>query len=206
MSDDAIIRIDLSTNKRQGGASLKGRRAARRGTVPKGAEAGRVVDCLRQLFKAIQEHSKAILGQTGMSGPQVWALAVLAKEPGLSLGDLAERLFAHPSTVSGVVDRLEARGAVTRTTDPEDGRGVRIALTAAGRRLLRRSPPPFQHGLRRALEGLTPSRLRSLRLSLEEVVRATAASKIEAPFFEVESPSSSSSRSTRRRAGRAPSR
>jgi len=149
-------------------------------------DAARVVDSLRQLFKAIQEHSKAILGKTGMSGPQVWALSVLESEPGLSLGDLAARLFAHPSTVSGIVDRLEARAAVRRVTDPEDARGLHLFLTPLGGRLLRKSPPPFQHDLRQALEGLSTARLRSLRRSLEEVVKTTAAAKVPAPFFEVE--------------------
>lgn len=146
------------------------------------------MDCLRQLFKAIQEHSKAILGKTGMSGPQVWALTILRTEPGLSLGELSERLFAHPSTVSGIVDRLEARGAARRAPDPEDARGLRLFLTPTGRRLLQRSPPPFQHDLRRALEALSAARLRSLRRSLEEVVKATAADKVDAPFFDVEAP------------------
>jgi MarR family transcriptional regulator, organic hydroperoxide resistance regulator len=173
-----------------GVAGRRGRRvvAGRQAKGSKGQDAARVVDCLRQLFKAIQEHSKAILGETGMSGPQVWALTILKREPELSLGDLAERLFAHPSTVSGIVDRLEARGAVRRVTDPDDARGLRLSLTPTGRRLLRTSPPPFQHGLQRALKTLPGARLLSLRRSLEHVVRATSAHEVEAPFFEVETP------------------
>lgn len=171
----------------EGGRRLHAVRRRRAGAT-KEQQAAAVVDSLRQLFKAIQEHSKAILGKTGMSGPQVWALTILDREPGLSLGELAGRLFAHPSTVSGIVDRLEARGALRRTTDPKDARGLRLSLTSPGRRLLRKSPPPFQHGLRQALETLSGARLRALRLGLEEVVQATAADKVEAPFFEVEAP------------------
>ncbi len=169
-------------------------RSARRAIGPKtraspslkGRDAAEVVNSLRRLFKAIQEYSKAIFRSTGLSGPQVWALTVLAAEPGLSLGELAERLFAHPSTVSGIVDRLEDRGAVLRAPDPEDRRGVRLSLTPLGRRLLRRSPPSVQVGLREALEGLPGLQLRQLRRSLDLVVRRTAANRIEAPFFEVE--------------------
>jgi DNA-binding MarR family transcriptional regulator len=120
----------------------------------------------------------------------VWALTVLAAEPGLSLGGLSERLFAHPATVSGIVDRLQERGAVARVVDLEDRRGVRLSLTPLGRRLQRRSPPPVQVGLRRALEGLPALQLRQLRRSLERVVRETAASRIEAPLFDLESPGS----------------
>jgi MarR family transcriptional regulator, organic hydroperoxide resistance regulator len=152
----------------------------------KGRDAAEVVRSLRRLFKAIHEYSKAIFRRTGLSGPQVWALTVLAGEPRLSLSELAERLFAHPSTVSGIVDRLEDRRAVLRSPDPEDRRGIRLSLTPLGRRLLRSSPPPVQVGLRDALEGLPGLQLRQLRRSLDLVVRRTAARRVEAPFFEVE--------------------
>jgi DNA-binding MarR family transcriptional regulator len=151
-------------------------------------DAAEVVNSLRRLFKAIQEYSKAIFRRTGLSGPQVWALTILTAEPNLSLGDLAERLFAHPSTVSGIVDRLEERGAVRRTVDREDRRGIRLSLTPLGGRLLRRSPPPVQLGLRQALRDMPATRLRQLRLSLEQIVRRTAAASIEAPFFDVGEP------------------
>jgi DNA-binding MarR family transcriptional regulator len=145
-----------------------------------------VVNDLRRLFKAIHEYSKAILRKTGLSGPQLWALTVLNDAPALSLNELSERLFAHPSTVSGIVDRLEERHAVRRTPDPEDGRGIRLSLTPLGRRLVRRSPPPVQLGLRRALEEMQTLQLRRLRLSLDQLVRETAARRVEAPFFDLE--------------------
>lgn len=158
----------------------------RKRTAVKTREAADVVNHLRRLFKAIQEHSKAILRKTGLSGPQVWALTILRAEPELSLGDLAERLFAHPSTVSGIVDRLQKRGAVRRVTDPLDGRGIRLSLTPLGRRLLKRSPPPFQVGLRTALEVLPAAQLRQLRRGLEQVVKETSARRFASPFFDVE--------------------
>lgn len=149
-------------------------------------DAAEVVKALRQLFKAIQEYSKAIFRKTGLSGPQLWALTVLEEAPDLSLNELSARLFAHASTVSGIVDRLADRGALSRKPDPVDRRGIRLSLTAGGRALLRRSPPPVQIGLRRALEEMPAAQLRQLRRSLENVVRSTAARGLEAPFFDVD--------------------
>jgi MarR family transcriptional regulator, organic hydroperoxide resistance regulator len=148
-------------------------------------DASEVVSCLRRLFKAIHQHSKAIHRATGLSGPQLWALTILDGEPGLSLGELAERMFAHASTVSGVVERLVERGAIRRVVDQQDRRGVRLSLSPAGRRLLRTSPSPVQEGMRRALAEMPPTRLRQLRRSLEEIVRVTEADRVEAPFFDV---------------------
>lgn len=168
---------------------VRGRAHQSRGARSAGgrsADVAEVVNDLRRLFKAIHEYSKAILRKTGLSGPQIWALTVLDGAPALSLNELSERLFAHPSTVSGIVDRLEERGAVRKAPDPEDGRGIRLSLTSLGGRLVRRSPPPVQLGLRRALEDMPALQLRRLRRSLDQLVRETAARRVDAPFFDLE--------------------
>jgi DNA-binding MarR family transcriptional regulator len=142
-----------------------------------------VVRSLRRLFKGIHEYSKALQRRSGVSSPQAWALTLLDAEPGLSLGDLAARMYAHPSTVSGIMDRLVSRGWVRRETDPRDRRSIQLSLTPAGRRLLRSSPPPVQVALRRTLVAMPAARLRMLRESLEEVARSAELDRVEAPFF-----------------------
>lgn len=186
MAERNLARARTSRNRPARGA----RRAASGGA----RDAAEVVNCLRRLFKAIQEYSKAIFKRTGLSGPQLWALTILDREPGLSLSELSERLFAHPSTVSGIVDRLASKGAVSRVADEVDRRGIRLSLTRAGRSLLKRSPPPVQLGLSLALESLPPLQLRQLRRSLDQVVGATAARSVEAAFFDVDSAATRSRR------------
>jgi DNA-binding MarR family transcriptional regulator len=155
---------------------------------------------LRRLFKAIQEYSKRIFRRTGLSGPQVWALTILQAESGLSLSELAERLYAHRSTVSGIVDRLQERGVVRRVTDPDDRRGILLSLTPRGQRLLKKSPPPVQIGLRRALERLPARQLGRFRRVLQSIVQETAAAGVEAPFFDVEAGEPRAGRRAARRA------
>lgn len=184
--------VPSNTRKRRPGARPAD--GALRGTA---TDAREVVNNLRRLFKAIQEYSKAILRQTGLSAPQVWVLNILEDAPGLSLNELSERLFAHPSTVSGIIDRLEERGVVRRERDPADGRGVLLSLTPRGRRMVASSPPPVQVGLRSALERMPALQLRQLRRSLDHLVRETAARGLEAPFFETEA----AARASRRRPG-----
>ena len=187
----------LPSNTRKHGPGPRPASAGRHGTA---TDAREVVNNLRRLFKAIQEYSKAILRQTGLSAPQVWVLNVLEGAPGLSLNELSERLFAHPSTVSGIIDRLEERGVVRRERDPADGRGVLLSLTPRGRRMVGSSPPPVQVGLRDALERMPALQLRQLRRSLDHLVRETAARGVEAPFFETDAaPRPSRRRSPARR-------
>ncbi len=150
-------------------------------------EIAEIVQTLRRLFRAIHEYSKAIQKKSGLSGPQVWALTILKAQAGLSARELAARMFVHPSTVTGIVNRLVRKGAITRTIDKRDRRGVRLSATRSGGRILKTTPPPVQVGLSRALAALPPRRLRDLRTSLARIAHETEADRIKAPFFDLES-------------------
>lgn len=67
---------------------------------------------------------------------QLRALLVLAASGALSAHELAESLGIGPTTLTGIVDRLQARGLVHRLPDGRDRRIRRIDLTGSGRRLL----------------------------------------------------------------------
>lgn len=145
-----------------------------------------MIRALRRLVRAVHEYSKAVLHRTGISGPQLWALSLLDASPGLSLRELSAQMFAHPSTVSGVVDRLVRRGAVRRETNRRDRRGIHLFATAQGRRWLRNGPSPVQEDLLRALRALSSRRLRSLRLTLEAVAATVDARRRPPPFLGAE--------------------
>lgn len=53
----------------------------------------------------------------------------------MAMSDLADRLLCDASNVTGIIDRLEARGLVERHPDPDDRRVRRLVLTPAGREL-----------------------------------------------------------------------
>jgi DNA-binding MarR family transcriptional regulator len=144
-------------------------------------DASAVVDALRRLFRATQEHSKAVQSRSGLSAPQLRALQLVAASPGISIGELARQMFAHPSTVSGVVDRLEVRKSVRRLADEEDRRSIRLELTSAGRSFLRRAPEPVHAGLAGALKTMPLARLAQLRETLDEVVAKTEAARRKKP-------------------------
>ena len=92
-------------------------------------------------------------------------------EPGVELpmSAVAERLFCDASNVTGMVDRLEARGLLERREDPRDRRVKRIALTDEGavvreQVLERLYEPPA------AIAGLSRSDQRALRDLLRRAV------------------------------------
>jgi DNA-binding MarR family transcriptional regulator len=55
------------------------------------------------------------------------------------LGKMGERLQVHPTSVTSIVDRLEAAGLVVRRRHPDDGRGVLAEITDSGRELVERA-------------------------------------------------------------------
>lgn len=78
--------------------------------------------------------SKRMRRHVGVTGPQRLALRVIGLFPRLSPGDLAAILHVHPSTLTGVLQRLTARRLITRVPDALDRRRAILQLTAKGRK------------------------------------------------------------------------
>ena len=125
----------------------------------------------RVLLRSIREHYRGIEERSGLGGAQLWALAEVAAGSGMSVGDLARRLAVHLSTASNLVGRLVELGLVRRERAERDQRVVRLAVTPAGRRTLRRAPRPLVGVLQQALLELPPARLEKLQRELAEVLR-----------------------------------
>lgn len=147
------------------------------------AELTAALDGIRRIVQALRVSARAAERRLGVSGAQLFVLHALAESPAESLNDLAARTFTHQSSVSVVVDRLVRRRLVSRTRSSEDGRRVVLALTPAGRALLRSSPEVAQLRLIGALRGLPMTQCRALAHILEKVVGEMGASEA-ALFFE----------------------
>ena len=70
---------------------------------------------------------------------EVLVLLSFSKSGSLPLSKVGERLMVHPTSVTNLVDRLEAQGMVARTVDTADRRRILASLTPAGRRVLKRA-------------------------------------------------------------------
>lgn len=131
---------------------------------------GEVLDFMRLLWAidhGLQKTSKLMGSTLGMTGPQRLALRLIGRFPGISAGRLAGILHLHPSTLTGVLHRLETRGWVERQRAPGDGRRALLGLTPLGRRLDTRTPGTIETAVEGALRKLTPAQVRAARLVLE---------------------------------------
>lgn len=73
--------------------------------------------------------------QFGVTGQQRLVIRIVGTFPGVSAGDIAKILHIHPSTLTGILQRLADHDLLRRSLDPEDARRARLELTAKGKRL-----------------------------------------------------------------------
>ncbi|MET9777542.1 MarR family transcriptional regulator [Streptomyces sp. NPDC006367] len=116
-------------------------------------------------FHADYEEAAA---QRSLTGAQARLLSLLTLEP-LPMRKLAQKLKCEPSNVTGIVDRLEARGLVERRADPGDRRVKVAAATEEGRRVARGLRESLRFA-REPLAGLSEAERIALRDGLRRML------------------------------------
>ena len=134
-----------------------------------------VIRELARCYQAFQRASDANIRGMGLTPPQFDIVVTLGNTPGMSFKELGSRTLITKGTLTGVVDRLEARGLVERQASQTDGRSTRVRLTPEGERVFREVFEPHLAFLAPAFESLPEcgrkeleKRLRQLREALEK--------------------------------------
>jgi DNA-binding MarR family transcriptional regulator len=102
-------------------------------TADVGTSAAEVWGLLRTLFGQQRRRFLIAASELDLHPAQAGALLQLASP--LPMNELAALLGCDNSNVTGLIDRLEARGLVTRQPSSDDRRVKHVVLTAAGQRL-----------------------------------------------------------------------
>ncbi|MFJ5528790.1 MarR family winged helix-turn-helix transcriptional regulator [Streptomyces sp. NPDC093261] len=124
-----------------------------------------VVDLIGSVVARYHEEYEEAAAEHALTGAQARLLSLLSLEP-LPMRRVAQRLKCEPSNVTGIVDRLEARGLVERRPDPADRRVKLAAPTEEGRRVARSLRDSLDFA-RAPLAGLSPEE----RLALRDLLR-----------------------------------
>lgn len=90
----------------------------------------------------------------------------------LSPADLMQASMITSGAVTQRLDRLEARGLITRAPSESDGRGVRISLTDTGRELINRALPAHLATENRILSGLNRKQRNELAALLRQLLES----------------------------------
>jgi DNA-binding MarR family transcriptional regulator len=91
-------------------------------------EAREIVGLFRSLRRHLVRGSRAELARSGLTAAQVSVISLLGTNGAMTLGELSRELELSHSTVSGIVDRLQAKDLVDRKPSPDDRRYVQISL------------------------------------------------------------------------------
>lgn len=133
---------------------------------------GGVVQQLRIVFRAMQEHSRWVERQCGVSAAQLWAMWELYRAPGAQVSALSQALSLHRSTTSNLLEKLERKGLIERRRGGPDQRVVRVYLTTAGKSLVEDAPQPAQGAISAALENMPATDVELLEQALSQLVSA----------------------------------
>ena len=137
-----------------------------------------ILDNMRRVFQVVNEQSKKVERETGLTGPQLWAIKTIAQGAPIMVSEIARQMYLHPATVVGILDRLEKQDLVTRMRSQEDRRVVRVELTARGAALVKKAPEVAQGLLVSGLERLPITRLKNIAEGLDQLVALLGAQGI----------------------------
>lgn len=130
----------------------------------------RILASLRRIIRAVDLYSRQLALRHSLTGPQLVCVRHLLRHGAMAPGTLARRVSLSPATITGIIDRLENRGLVTRERSRDDKRKVEIALTDAGRLLGEQMPPPLQETFSRRLSELEPHEQEEIDRVLARIV------------------------------------
>jgi DNA-binding MarR family transcriptional regulator len=131
---------------------------------------GQVLSFMRLLWavtQGVEATSKRMLAEIGVTGPQRMVLRIVGHFGPVFPGDVAEILHVDPSSLTGVLARLEKGGFLKRRRDPRDGRRAVLTLSAAGKRMNAQREGTVEAAVQRALARTTKARLRATEAMLK---------------------------------------
>ena len=140
----------------------------------------RVLQSLRRIIRAVDLHSRRLVSTHEITLPQLVCLRAVETGQPITAAAVARAVHLSPSTVIGIVDRLEKRGLIRRERQTGDRRRIHLTLTEPGAALVRRLPVPLQDRLTGAMAALPVAEQETIARSLERVVELLEAREIEA--------------------------
>lgn len=139
--------------------------------MPQENESLRFMRVLWQVVHSLDVRSKWMARHLGVTGPQRLVLRVVGRTPDIGASAIATSLEMHPSTLTGILSRLEEKGYLQRVPDPHDRRRAKFRLTPRGIRIDRERIGTVEAAVGRALARSGRDELAYTELVLGRVVQ-----------------------------------
>ena len=130
---------------------------------------------MMKAMRALTRYAAAGIEETGLGLSDFGVLEVLLHKGPLPVNTIGPIVDLTPGSISIAVDRLFAKGLVTRVESTEDRRVRIIALTLRGKDLIVPAFRKHSGQMKRVFSELSPEELRSLEVTLKKVGKRAAA-------------------------------
>jgi DNA-binding MarR family transcriptional regulator len=147
-----------------------------------------ILIALRRIIQVVDLHSKHLVKNFGLTGPQLIILQEISKAGEISASQIAKAISLSQATVTGILDRLEKRELIFRQRSHHDRRRVMLTITPNGSELLQAAPPPMQERFTQQFVRLRKWEQYMILSSLNRIVAMMEVDRIsEAPVLTAES-------------------
>lgn len=139
-----------------------------------------ILTSLRKITRAIDLYSHQLSRQYNLTGPQIGCLRYLSQQGPTTPSKTAKAMHLSQATVTGILDRMEARELLIRTRSKEDRRQVIVSLTPHGEKIVETAPSLLQEKFARKLAALPTENQSVIDTILGQVVTMMEAGDLEA--------------------------
>ena len=133
----------------------------------------RLAELVREHTSAVLRHAAATAKRMGLEASELAALEHLQAAGAMTQKRLGERLSMSPGAITTMIDRLESRGYVERSPNPEDRRSALVRITKAGLEESLRHLWPYIEDMKRIEEGFSEEERAIVARFLRAATRAT---------------------------------
>jgi MarR family 2-MHQ and catechol resistance regulon transcriptional repressor len=134
---------------------------------------------MMKAMRALTRYAAAGIEETGLGLSDFGVLEILLHKGPLPVNTIGPIVDLTPGSISTAVDRLFARGLVSRIESSEDRRVRIVALTPRGKNLIASAFRKHSSEMKRVFSELSPEELRGLEAALKKVGMRAAALMVE---------------------------
>lgn len=144
----------------------------------------KTVVALRRLLRAVYIDNAKMSRQYGVTGAQGGVVRSLRDSGPASSAQLSRTLYVKPSSMTGLIDRLEKKRLVVRTPKIGDRRVSIIRLTPEGEELSRQLPDPLEMKLVSNLSDLDTGHVKQVSAVVDELLSMIEVTSTATPSFD----------------------
>jgi MarR family transcriptional regulator, 2-MHQ and catechol-resistance regulon repressor len=131
-----------------------------------------LIPLIRELvrtYQAFESFSAAHIRTMQLTPPQFDVIVTLGNQPPMTCKLLGEKTLITKGTLTGILDRLEQKGLITRLANDEDARSQKIGLTEAGERLFAEVFPSHKVHMQQITSHLNETEILEITASLKKL-------------------------------------